>query len=68
MSNKETFDRIRQSILSQLEAHRGDIEDGKLGWFRIRVFYSHNDLRIVWDHEEKSYSVNGEGDSSYLRR
>jgi hypothetical protein len=68
MSNKETFDRIRQSILSQLEAHRGDIENGKLSWFRIRVGYSHNELRVFWEHEEKSYSVNGEGDPSYLRR
>ena len=66
MGNKETFDRIRQSVLSQLEVHRGDIENGKLNWFRVKVGYVHNELRVIWEHEEKSYSVNG--GEPYLRR
>lgn len=68
MSNKETFDRVRQGVLSMIDAHQTEIMEGRLHLWRIVGKYLQNDLRLSWEQEEKSQSVNGKPNHSYLQR
>jgi hypothetical protein len=68
MSNKETFDRVRQGVLSMIDAHQNEIMEGRLHLWRIVGKYLQNDLRLSWEQEEKSQSVNGKREDSYLQR
>jgi hypothetical protein len=54
--DRDVYQRVRQGILNELEAHKDDIEGGLIAWFQIRVSLN-RDLRSTWQHEEE-FSMN----------
>jgi hypothetical protein len=53
----DTYERIRQGLLDQLESHRSEISDGLISWFSVKVYLNGDHPRAVWMQEEHGVNV-----------